>query len=86
MNCPYCQELDIRVCSCIKDQQQIIIDSIKKENTISIVDQELINKIDEIIALNELLVESSSRAYDAKFYIGRRTGINIIKQLLIKIK
>ena len=37
-------------------------------------------------SINELLIESSTRAYDAKFYIGRRTGINLIKELLIKIK
>ena len=81
MICPYCYEADLRECTCIKDQQDVIIKSITKTNTISIIDEVILEKIEELIVLNELLVESSSRAYDAKFYIGRRTGINLIKQL-----
>lgn len=79
MNCPYCPELDLRECSCIKDKQTEIIDSIT--NIIQLDD-----KINELIVLNDLLIESSTRAYDAKFYIGRKTGINLINRLLIKIK
>lgn len=79
MNCPYCFESDLRDCSCIKDKQIEIIDNITHI-------KQLDDKINELIVLNELLIESSTRAYDAKFYIGRRTGINLIKELLIKIK
>ena len=86
MNCPYCPEVDLRTCSCIKDKQEEIINSISRLNDISIISTELIEKIEEIMKLNEILIESSTRAYDAKFYIGRRTGMNIIKQLLIKLK
>ena len=85
MNCPYCPEVDLRTCSCIKDKQEEIINGINKRNEISIISTDLIEKIEEIMKLNELLIESSTRAYDAKFYIGRRTGMNIIKQLLIKL-
>ena len=79
MNCPFCIEVDLRECSCIKEQQDKIIDNIE---TIT----DLIENIDQIMSLNELLIESSTRAYDAKFYIGRRTGIELIKNILIKIK
>ena len=85
MNCPYCPEVDLRTCSCIKDKQEKIINSINKRNEISIISTDLIEKIEELMKLNEILIESSTRAYDAKFYIGRRTGMNIIKQLLTKL-
>ena len=85
MNCPYCPEVDLRTCSCIKDKQEKIINSINKRNEISIISTDLIEKIEELMKLNEILIESSTRAYDAKFYIGRRTGMNIIKELLTKL-
>ena len=85
MNCPYCPEVDLRECACIKNKQEEIINSITKRKDISIISTELIEKIEEIMKLNEILIESSTRAYDAKFYIGRRTGMNMIKELLIKL-
>jgi|TARA_Y100001963_G_C6460559_1_gene299968 hypothetical protein len=77
MQCPICQESHIKECDCILERHNDIIRSKGKINK-----NQLIEKVEELMELNSLLIESSTQAFDAKFYIGRRTGMNIIKELI----
>ena len=80
MNCPICQASHIKECSCILDQQNDLINS----NPTSL--RQVKEIILELVTINELLVESATRTYDAKFYIGRRAGIQLIQKLITRIK
>ena len=80
MDCPICLVAHIKECSCILDKQNELIAS----NPTSL--KKIKEIILELVTLNELLVESSTQTHDAKFYIGRRAGIQLIEKLITKIK
>lgn len=81
MKCPYCNKSHIRDCKCIKEQHDLIL---KNEKTYNYT--EIMMHVDTLRDLNKLLLDSSIRAHDAKFYSGKLNGIQQIKELLTKLK
>lgn len=82
MNCPICHESHAQDCSCILDAQNDILKSKEKFG----INDNMIEAIDKLIALNYIMLEAATQKHDAKFYSGRLSGINLIKQLLTKTK
>ena len=81
MNCPICLESHAQDCSCILDAQNDIL----KLNEEFGINNKIIEAIDKLIALNYIMLEAATQKHDAKFYSGRLSGINLIKQFMFKV-